>query len=203
MFEFKCVKCKENGNQFIGAADKQFESAVQLHKKGEELAAASRQIVELTSKWTFEQRNANELATKLQQSTEEIKQYSERCRQLQNEIERLNSINSELMTTQSAAGQSNIDSNGASMDIDPSSLILASYNESICTALNTSLENSISRIENNISTQIRQLIESLNDDSHSKKRKAPNDANGLNSIGSISSQRNSHKAFQISTYTLL
>lgn len=57
--------------------------------------------------------------------------------------------------------------------------MLQSYNAAICESIGTSIGTMFARIENSLATQYRDIMDKLNDGDQ-RKRKTPNDTNGLN-----------------------
>lgn len=101
---------------------------------------------------------------------------------MESEIVQLKIQNGELQLKLNSVVQGNGSKNGESMETEqlPVSM-LTSYNESICSSINGSLNAMMTRIDSLMAQQYRNLVDVFGDNSASNKRKIPYDTNGLNS----------------------
>lgn len=191
VFEFVCVKCKSVGNRFIMAADKTKEHSTKIQEISQELNEFKKMYTDTNNKLMREQQNANELSAKLQQAESNIQRYVQNACELNAEVQRLTIINNDLQQQIGHSNHSDMNANGTSMDTDQiplSSALLQSHNAAICESVNSSLTAFVARIESSLDSQYRSLLEAFNVDD-SRKRKVPQDTNGIHSGSSLFSSQ--------------
>lgn len=185
VFEFVCVKCKSLGNRFISAIDKQNEQTTKFNEISNVLESTKKQLNDVKNKLKHETENANKLHTKLQQAEIQNQQLHDAMNKLNFDLEQQQIVNRDLESKFNSVNHDQTNGTGTAMDIDHlSSQILTSYNEEIRNSLSTLLESTVARIENSMSTQYNNLIDTLSDNDQLSKRKLPRDTNGLNAAPS-------------------
>lgn len=201
VFEFLCVKCKSNGNRFIAASETEKEYEAKVNELSNELLSVKQQLNDVGIKLASEQSKANELAAKLYQSNELIQQHIKTVQQMTAELTQLQHENSELQLKLDAATQTSPNQDSSPMDTEQiPTTMLSSYNQSICEAMNTSFGTMLARVESLMADQYRNLVDALGDNGAGKKRKMPNDTNGLNlSAPPFAPQSAAHNPSQVNT----